>query len=143
MRDPSIATAQQEVESDPQLRLALLKGLFAVGLKSSASEANQQFLQRRRRLQSTMPDVARRTSLNPNGCSVETDDDGNFLWQQDHDNNASSPNVCAGDDPLSTADSQYAPFAYDAMMELLQIVTIDRVGDSVGAAASERRSRRS
>eukprot|EP00966_Prymnesium_polylepis_P248679 5749576-Prymnesium_polylepis.1 len=49
----------------------------------------------------------------PDGsCSQETDDDGNYLWMQDHDNNASTALRCAGDDPQR--ETSYDAFGYDA-----------------------------
>eukprot|EP00966_Prymnesium_polylepis_P222244 5142048-Prymnesium_polylepis.1 len=61
--------------------------------------------------------LARRHQLPPmveaNGtCSVETDDNSGFLWMQDHDNNASTPMRCSGDDPKREAS--YDAFGYDA-----------------------------
>jgi hypothetical protein len=56
--------------------------------------------------------MARRDQLPPvevdGVCSRETDDDGNNLWAQDHDDNDSTPLVCYLNDPM------FDPFSYDA-----------------------------
>jgi ABC-type branched-subunit amino acid transport system substrate-binding protein len=50
-------------------------------------------------------------------CSGATDSTGRFLWQTDHDANASTPNVCAGFDFAALTEQNadaYASFSYDA-----------------------------
>ncbi|KAL1508443.1 hypothetical protein AB1Y20_004546 [Prymnesium parvum] len=51
------------------------------------------------------------------GLSTLTDDDGSYIWAQDHDANASTPLACAGVDP-SAGVLAYEPYAYDATFAL-------------------------
>ena len=88
-------------------RLVAAKGLFA--LRPSAKDGSAEhdaYLARRRQLPLT--------SSASGQCSEEKDDDGTYLWQQDHDNDPSTPNVCAGDDPQQ--ETAYDAFAYDAVI---------------------------
>jgi hypothetical protein len=45
-------------------------------------------------------------------CSLDTDDDGNYLWVQDHDGDPSTPLTCAGH------DGTFDTFGYDAVISL-------------------------
>ena len=57
---------------------------------------------------STLPDAQ-------GACDLGTDSDAarpTYLWAQDHDNNASTPLRCAGDDPQR--ESTFDVFGYDA-----------------------------
>eukprot|EP00966_Prymnesium_polylepis_P081352 1884688-Prymnesium_polylepis.1 len=72
--------------------------------ESSGFERQQAYLSHQEQLR-----VAAR---DPTTCLMETDDNGHYLWAQDHDNNASTPLQCAGDDPERT--TSYDAFGYDA-----------------------------
>eukprot|EP00966_Prymnesium_polylepis_P319750 7376179-Prymnesium_polylepis.1 len=98
--DPKLA-------SDPVLREQVLKGFFSVlpNDHRQGSASYQAYLARRQQLlpESTGDSVA---------CSLDTDDDGNDLWVQDHDGDPSTPLACAGHDgTLNT-------FGYDAVISL-------------------------
>jgi hypothetical protein len=91
---------------DDSARLRALKGSFALDVTRTANQdAYNAYLQRRQQL-SMMNSV-------DNACSVEVDSEGNYLWAQDHDNNASTPLSCLAVDPYldATADT----FGYDAV----------------------------
>ena len=60
------------------------------------------------------------TMGNPNGCNLETDDDGRYIWAQDHDNDPSTDLACAGNDNLE--DDNWAPFSYDATFALAHAI---------------------
>eukprot|EP00966_Prymnesium_polylepis_P107217 2482598-Prymnesium_polylepis.1 len=100
------------LESDTTLRQRVLKGFFAVAPggqpEGLANATYQGYLMRRQQLAATRG--------NNVSCDLGTDEDGTYLWAQDHDNNASTPLACAGYDPEKT--SQYDAFGYDAVFAI-------------------------
>ena len=83
----------------------MLRGFFSVYSQGPPTSLYQDYLARRQRLPSTTGDGT--------SCDLETDDDGNYLWAQDDDGNASTPLRCAGFD--TTLDGVYDSFGYDAV----------------------------
>ncbi|KAL1527507.1 hypothetical protein AB1Y20_008897 [Prymnesium parvum] len=88
--------------ADTALREAALRGAFAITPDAATSPRLVAFAARAAAL--------RPTTSGSGGCDLETDDDGNYLWAQDVDGNASTPLRCAGREPR-TLDA----FAYDAV----------------------------
>jgi hypothetical protein len=86
-------------------RLVAFKGLFALRPSAKDGSEHDAYLARRRQLPLT--------SSVSGQCSEEKDDDGKYLWQQDHDNDPITPNVCADDDPQQ--ETSYDAFAYDTV----------------------------
>eukprot|EP00966_Prymnesium_polylepis_P265740 6138940-Prymnesium_polylepis.1 len=103
--------AVPELVSDGDLRNRLFKGLFAVLANGQAigSPSYQRYLARRSRLPPAAEDGA-------TACSQETDDDGNLIWAQDHDNDPSTPLRCSGYDRLQ--DGVYDTFGYDTVFAI-------------------------
>ena len=94
--------------SDVVLRERVLKGTFALTLGRSSSPTYQPYLARRRALPPT-------DGIN-GACNMEQDDDGNLLWAQDEDNNASTPISCAGYSVAQLSqDGMLDAFSYDAV----------------------------
>ena len=86
----------------------MLKGTFALTLGRSSSPTYQPYLARRRALPPT-------DGIN-GACNMEQDDDGNLLWAQDEDNNASTPISCAGYSVAQLSqDGMLDAFSYDAV----------------------------
>ena len=99
--DPAVLTA------DTALRHRILLGSFGLGPHiGTGTPSYVDYVARRDQLPSTEGGAA--------GCNLETDDDSppNYLWAQDHDNNASTPLECAGND--NQEEGSYAPYSYDA-----------------------------
>jgi ABC-type branched-subunit amino acid transport system substrate-binding protein len=106
LADSGLWEGDDQLASDPTLREQVFRGFFAVELgRQSRGTIYEAYLARRHRLPSTIGD---RTS-----CHLEKDDDGTYLWAQDHDNNASSPLKCYGYD--LSQDGHFDTFAYDAV----------------------------
>ena len=97
-----------ELLADPALRLRLLQGTYGLSTPSADAYEATNFRARQRRLPSSLG--------NGSNCDLETDHDGNLLWAQDHDNDPSTPLVCAGTDHQQ--GGSYGPFAYDAVFAL-------------------------
>jgi hypothetical protein len=97
--DPKLA-------SDPMLREQVLKGFFSVlpDDHRQGSASYEAYLARRQQLLSSTGDGV--------ACSLDTDDDGNYLWVQDHDGDPSTPLACAGH------DGTFDTFGYDAVISL-------------------------
>ncbi|KAL1507993.1 hypothetical protein AB1Y20_007595 [Prymnesium parvum] len=97
------------LQQDESLRDRILKGLFAFSQETSRNSSEYQgYLARRRRLP---PNAGTGES-----CNLERDDDGAYLWAQDHDGNASTPLACAGDD--LSKDGPYDAFGFDAVFAI-------------------------
>jgi len=95
------------LESDLSLRQRVLQGIFAMmpNGRLQGSVRYQDY-------------VARRQQLPPNqgngsSCNLETDDEGTYLWAQDHDNDGSTPLRCAGHE--LSQDGAYDAFGYDTV----------------------------
>ena len=83
----------------------LLKGYFAISVSGGQGPIYEAFEQRMKQLPST--------AGSNSACDLRQDDDGNYVWAADHDENASTPLACAGDDHSSV--SFWAGYAYDAV----------------------------
>eukprot|EP00966_Prymnesium_polylepis_P044192 1024348-Prymnesium_polylepis.1 len=108
--DAGLWEADALLASDEALRERVLKGLFSIKPDGQPqhSQAYQEYLARRQHLPSPVGDGT--------SCNREADDDGNYLWAQDHDNNASTPLACADYD--LSQDSSFDAFAYDAVFAI-------------------------
>eukprot|EP00966_Prymnesium_polylepis_P032047 745974-Prymnesium_polylepis.1 len=103
--DSGLASEMYWADDSASVRQSALRGFFAVDPSSvQGTSIRDEYLARRRQL----PAMS-----SPSGwCSLETDDDGNYPSTQDHDDNASTPLRCAGDDPQR--EMSYDAFGYDA-----------------------------
>eukprot|EP00966_Prymnesium_polylepis_P013344 307866-Prymnesium_polylepis.1 len=82
LADSSLWESDAALASNISLRQYVLKGFFSVVAdgKPQGSRAYQGYLARRKQLPSTFG--------NGSSCNLETDDEGTYLWAQDHDYNA-------------------------------------------------------
>eukprot|EP00966_Prymnesium_polylepis_P212276 4917253-Prymnesium_polylepis.1 len=96
--------------SNVEVRQRVLRGFFCmtIGKHDRNNSRYETFALRRKKLSFT--------SGNGITCSEEVDDDGNLLWAQDHDDNASTPLVCAGLN--QSHSSPYDAFGYDAVFAI-------------------------
>jgi hypothetical protein len=100
-----------DVMTDPTLRLAVMKGFIglspSIGIDTPVYDA---YMDRVRAVPPTTGDGT--------NCNLATDDDitaatPTYIWAQDHDDNASTPLACGGND--NQDEGSYAPYAYDAV----------------------------
>ncbi|KAL1527384.1 hypothetical protein AB1Y20_016052 [Prymnesium parvum] len=108
--DTSVELAQS-LSTPESLRKDVLQGSFSlVADNGQGQPAHQAYLARRQQWLSSYPEY-------PEGvCNQETDDDGSYLWQQDHDQNISTPMLCAPVDRVHEA--AYDAFGYDAVLAI-------------------------
>eukprot|EP00966_Prymnesium_polylepis_P334655 7390034-Prymnesium_polylepis.1 len=105
------ATVSDEMfwDYDSALRERALKGFFLVlpnaGSSWSGNSVNAKYYEKRQQLP---PIINNETGQ----CSSETDDEGTYLWKQDHDRNASTPMQCAD---LWGSEEGLDTFGYDAV----------------------------
>eukprot|EP00966_Prymnesium_polylepis_P234505 5424277-Prymnesium_polylepis.1 len=96
------------LSSNHELRERILKGLFASSANGQSGDTglHEQYVRRRQQLSPLIGGGA--------SCSLETDDDGNFLWLQDHDDNPNTPLRCNAYD--LSEDGTMDAFGYDAVL---------------------------
>ena len=111
---PNWYTTDPTLRDNEVLRNEVLKGFFATAPGSGVgTPLHNAYVQRLRRLPSTLGTYVNGTYV----CHPQTDDEGDtFLWAQDHDSDPSTPDLCAGFDPLE--DRIYDAFAYDAVFAI-------------------------
>ncbi|KAL1524858.1 hypothetical protein AB1Y20_019738 [Prymnesium parvum] len=116
--------ANMELE---ERRVAIMKGFFGLNPSAGSSTFDSYFAR-----------LNARPSTVGNGagsCNTETDDEGTYIWQQDHDNDATTPNACSGFD-FQSPDT-YAPFAYDATYAMAralhQLIEVEGKSTVVGS----------
>jgi len=106
--DSGLWESDSEMASNIALRERVLRGFFSVAPNVQQSAMYQGYLARRKQL----PPIG-----NDASCNMAMDDDGNFLWAQDHDDNASTPRACALFN--ISKDGPYDTFGYDSVMAIV------------------------
>eukprot|EP00164_Ancoracysta_twista_P002071 GFYU01002728.1.p1 GENE.GFYU01002728.1~~GFYU01002728.1.p1 ORF type:complete len:504 (-),score=141.53 GFYU01002728.1:225-1736(-) len=94
----------------------MLKGIFGMVPTSGVGSTFTNLVTRWKAQKST-------AGFGPGNCDSGTDSDGNLIWQQDHDADATTPVECAGVDfAIQETINSYAPYAYDATIALAKAV---------------------
>ena len=88
--DAGLWMSDEMLKSDLSLRQRVLQGMLATmpNGRLRGSFRYQAYVARRQELPANKG--------NGSSCNLETDDDGTYLWAQDHDNNGSTSLWCAG-----------------------------------------------
>lgn len=102
--------------ADLNLRLHVMRGFIGVVASSGhGSGAHASYTRRRQDWLAASPASPLGASVSGNNCSIAIGGDGEALWQVDHDDDASTPLVCATDG--AEGDDPFSPFAYDAVRD--------------------------